>query len=115
MKDFELTVLFRPDLDDFESVLNMVKLIITNHGGEIVKEENNGKKRLSHRIDGYDYTIRCFFGLKLPDDASDKISCILNIKEEILSYVLIWFDHQNKKAYLANLPNTNTPKETRNI
>lgn len=98
MKDFELTVLFPPDLDDLESAINMVKRIITDHGGEIVKEENDGKKRLAYSIGEHDFAIYYFFDLKLPAAASVKISSALNIKDEILRYLLITVDHRDKKA-----------------
>lgn len=101
MKDYELTVLFPTDLDDLESAVNTVRRIITNHGGEIVKEENDGKKRLAYRIYGQDFAIYYFFDLKLPANVSAKISSDLNIKDEVLRYLLILADRRDKNKHIS--------------
>lgn len=98
MKDFELTVLFRPDLDDLELALDIVRRLITDHGGEIVKEENDGKKRLSYNIREHDYAIYYFFVLKLPADTTTKICNTLNITDEVLRYLLVTVDSRHQES-----------------
>ena len=102
MKDFELTVLFRPDIDDLESALDRLRYIIVNHGGEIIKEENDGKKRLAYPIMEYDYAIYYFFVLKLPTDERSEICRILNITDEVLRYLLVRRDSRENSTALAN-------------
>lgn len=101
MKDYELTVLFPPDSDDFESAVDMVRRIITDYGGEIIKEENDGKKRLAYRIYGQDFAIYYFFDLRLPAHAPAKISSALNIEELVLRYLLIRVDNRNEKKHIS--------------
>ena len=53
MKDYELTVLIHPDLEaDLEKPLDKVRGLIKANGGEIVKEDNWGKKRTAYPING---------------------------------------------------------------
>ena len=51
MKEYELTVLIHPDLEaDLETPLDKVCKLVKDNGGEIVSEDNWGKKRLAYRI-----------------------------------------------------------------
>ena len=48
MKDYELTVLFHPDLEmNLEPSLDKVKKIVEENGGKINKITEDGKKRLA--------------------------------------------------------------------
>lgn len=44
VKEYELTVLIHPDLEtDLDKALGKVKSLVTDNGGEIIKEDNWGK------------------------------------------------------------------------
>ena len=80
MKEYELTVLIHPDLEaDLDKALDKVKSLITDNGGEIIKEDNWGKKRLAYRIDGQNFAVYVYFDVELPAEAPLKISNTLNI------------------------------------
>ena len=100
MKDYELSVLFHPDLEmNLDPALDKVKKIIEQNGGKIEKEENDGKKRLAYSINGQDFAVYYFINLSLPADAPAKISSTLNITDEVLRYLLVRVDE--RKAKLA--------------
>lgn len=93
MKQYELTVLIRPELEtDLEPALKKVRDIITGAGGTIAKEDNWGKKKLAYSIAKGDFAIYVFFDLELPADAPLKISNTLNITDELLRYLLVKTD-----------------------
>lgn len=99
MKDYELTVLIHPDLEvDIEAPLEKVRSIIKNAGGEIVKEDNWGKKKLAYAINREDFAVYVYMDVKLPADAPQKISNTLNITDEVLRYLLVTVDEKGKKA-----------------
>ena len=53
MKEYELSILFHPDLEmNLDPALDKVKKTITTLGGDITKEESDGKKRLAYKISG---------------------------------------------------------------
>ena len=111
MKDYELTVLFHPDLEmNLDPALDKVKKIIENAGGEITKEENEGKKRLAYSVKGQDFAIFYFFNVKLPTEAPLKISNTLNITDETLRYLLVRVDE--RKAKMEARRKTKNPEET---
>lgn len=100
MRDYELTVLFHPDLEmNLDPALDKVKKLITANQGEITKEENDGKKRLSYTIDGQDFAVYYYIDVKLPAAAPAKIESVLNITDEVIRHMLVKADE--RKAKLA--------------
>ena len=100
MKDYELSILFHPDLEmNLDPVLGKVKKLIEDNGGKIVKEENDGKKRLAYSLKGQDFAVYYFYVVELPAEAPAKISSVLNITDEVLRHLLVRVDE--RKAKLA--------------
>ena len=98
MKDYELTVLFHPDLEmNLDPALDKVKKIIESAGGKITKEENEGKKRLSYSVDSQDFAVFYYIDVELPAEAPMKISSTLNITDEVLRYLLVRADVRKAK------------------
>lgn len=101
MKEYELTVLIHPDLEvNLDAPLKKVREIVTSAGGEIVSEDNWGKKKLTYRIRKEDFAVYVYFDVKLPADAPLKISNTLNITDEVLRYLLVTVDEKGR-ALLA--------------
>lgn len=101
MKEYELTVLIHPDLEvDLDAPLNKVRDIIKTAGGEIVSEDNWGKKKLAYRINNQDFAVYVYMDVKLPADAPLKISNTLNITDEVIRYLLVTVDEKGR-ALLA--------------
>lgn len=99
MKEYELTVLIHPDLEvDLETPLKKVRGYITNAGGEIIREDNWGKKKLAYKINREDFAVYVYMDVKLPADAPLKISNTLNITDEVLRYLLVTVDEKGRKA-----------------
>ena len=99
MKDYELSVLFHPDLEmNLEPALDKVKKIIETAGGKINKEDNDGKKRLAYSINGQDFALYYYFDVALPSEAPAKISSVLNITDEVLRYLLVRADERRAKV-----------------
>ena len=68
MKDYELTVLFHPDLEmNLDPAIDKVKKLIESNGGKIIKEENDGKKRLAYSINNQEFAIYYFADVELPE------------------------------------------------
>lgn len=98
MKEYELTVLIHPDLEaDLDTPLNKVKGIIKDAGGEIISEDNWGKKKLQYRINKQDFAVYVYMDVKLPATAPLKISNILNITDEVLRYLLVSVDEKGRQ------------------
>ena len=99
VKEYELTVLIHPDLEaDLDKALDKVRGLITDNGGEIIKEDNWGKKKLAYQIRREDFAVYVYMEVSLPADAPLKISNTLNITDEVLRYLLVKADDKMRQA-----------------
>ena len=113
MKDYELTVVFHPDLEmNLDPALDKVKKIIESNQGKITKEENDGKKRLSYKIGGQEFGVYYYFDLQLPAEAPAKISSTYNITDEILRYLLVKTDPRRVKLAALKEEEEESAEET---
>ncbi|MGD8374036.1 MAG: 30S ribosomal protein S6 [Candidatus Woesebacteria bacterium] len=93
MRDYELIVVFHPDLEiDLEKPLTKVRSIITDNGGEITKEDNWGKRKLAYKIRKEEFGVYVYFDVKIPAQSVKKIQSVLNITDEVLRYLLTAVD-----------------------
>lgn len=99
MKKYELSLLIHPDLEaNLDETLTKLRGIITEAGGEIENEDNQGKKRMAYQIKGQDFAVYVYMDLLLPSDAPLKISNTFNITDEVLRYLLVLTDEKGRKA-----------------
>ncbi len=97
--EYELVLLFQPKLEsDQAPALKKVAKIITDNGGEIVNEEDWGRKELAYKIGGETHAIYHIYTLNLPAEAPNKISSVLNITDEVLRHLLTKVDQKVKSA-----------------
>ncbi|TAH35731.1 30S ribosomal protein S6 [Candidatus Saccharibacteria bacterium] len=102
MREYELTVLFQPDLEvNLEPALKKVRDIITSNKGNITSEDNWGKKKLAYRIAREDFAIYVYFEVELPALAAGKIDQTLNITDEVIRHLLVSVDTKAKAALEA--------------
>lgn len=98
MKQYELTVMFHPDLEmNLTPAVDKVNKIIESAGGKIVKETNEGKKHMCYAIKANEYAVYYFYELELPAEAPAKISSTLNITDEVIRYLLCATDPRKAK------------------
>lgn len=100
-RDYELVVLLHPDLEiDLEKPLAKLRKIIADNKGDIVKEENWGKRKLAYRIKNEDFAMYMYMEVALPAETVKKLQSTLNITDEVLRYLLTAVD---PKAVAAKL------------
>lgn len=98
MKEYELSILFHPDLEmNLDPAVAKVKKAVESNGGKITKEEPEGKKRLSYSIGGNDYAIYYYLNAELPAEAPAKISNILGITDEVIRFLIVKADPRRAK------------------
>lgn len=98
MKNYELTLLFHPDLEmNLEPATAKIKDLVEKNGGKITKEVNDGKKHLAYSIKGQDFAVYYYYEVSLPADAPKKMENVLNITDELLRYLLVSVDERKLK------------------
>lgn len=91
MKYYELSVIGNPDTH--AEIMRKVEEVLSKHA-EIVKIEEDGIKRLAYPIEGHDKGDYIYYNIVMKDeDAPQKISSALNLKDEVLRYLLVSVDN----------------------
>lgn len=91
MRGYELVVIIRPDLDDeaTEAVIEKVRSMIENNGGEVGKIDKWGKRRLAYEIkdlrDGF-YVVIKFKGEVA---VSAELDRVLKITDPVLRHMIV--------------------------
>ena len=97
MKEYELVVLYHPDLEvDIAKATEKVAKIIADAKGKIIKQEDWGRKKLAYPIKGEKFAIYSVYALELPAAAPKKINDILNITNEVIRFLLTSVDPKIK-------------------
>lgn len=95
MADYEIAVLFQPDLDaDLEKGTKKVEKIFADNGGKIEKTDNWGKKKLAYKIGSVDQGVYVFYTVSLPSESVRKVEGVLNITDEVIRYLISKIDHK---------------------
>lgn len=88
-RDYEMVVLFHPDLEmDLDKPLKKVEGIITAQKGEITKTSNWGKRKLAYPINKQEHAVYVYYEISVGAEAVSKIQNTLNITNEVLRYLL---------------------------
>lgn len=99
MRDYELVVLLHPDLEiDLEKPLTKLRQLIADGKGEIVKEDNWGKRKLAYAIKNENFAVYTYLEVKLPAESVKKLQSTLNITDEVLRYLLTAIDLKARAA-----------------
>ena len=107
MQEYELTVLIHPDLEtEIDKTLDNLRGLVKDAGGQVVKEDNWGKKKLAYSIKKEDFAVYVAFDLQLPADAPLKISNTLNISDYCLRYLLVKVDEKERAKLEASKKRT---------
>lgn len=114
MKEYELTVLVHPDLEtDLDAPLTVVRTLITENGGKILREDTWGKKRLAYKIKGQDFAVYHYMEVELPADAPLKVSNTLNITDGVIRYLLVKADLKGRALLAEAKQDTSTEEDSK--
>ncbi len=98
-KVYELTVLFHSDLEmDLDKPLKKFEGIIKDHKGEIVNQENWGKRKLAYSIKKQDFAIYVLNDVKIAPEQAGKVQQLLNITDEVIRYLMVEKDLKAAEA-----------------
>ena len=90
MAEYELSVLYHPDLEiDIDKALSKVEKIIKDNGGKIVDSDNWGKRKLAYPINKEDHAVYVFYNIELPGENVTKVEGVMNITDEVLRYLIV--------------------------
>lgn len=89
MSQYEIAVLYHPDLEvDLSKAEEKVTKIVNSNGGKITNTDNWGKRKLAYTIAKQDYGVYVFYTVELPPEAVGKVESTLNITSEVIRYLI---------------------------
>lgn len=89
MNQYELAVLFHPDLEvDLSKAEEKVSKIVADNGGKIVATDNWGKRRLAYKIKGNEHAVYVFYTVEMPGTGLAKVESLLNITDEVIRFLI---------------------------
>jgi small subunit ribosomal protein S6 len=91
MRQYELTVIVQPDLDETatEGVVNRVKEMITGNDGEIIKEEIWGARRLAYPIMNFREGYYVYMEVAFAPEFGVELKQSLRYIEPVIRYMLV--------------------------
>lgn len=100
---YELAVLYRPDLEDkIDEVSQKFQKLIKDSGGQIIREDNWGRRQLAYEIAKQMHAIYIFYDIELPPASIAQLEESFNIADEILRYQFYKPDLKALKIALDN-------------
>ena len=89
MEQYELAVLYHPDLEiDLEKATSKVEKQIAASEGKITNTENWGKRKMAYKIAKQEHAVYVIYTLELPASGVKKLNDSLNITDEVIRFLI---------------------------
>lgn len=90
MRKYELVVLLHPDLEiDVDTPISKIETIIANAGGNVLKKDNWGKRKLAYKIRKQDFAVYVCFDVMVEPAKVAKIESDILLTEEIMRHIIV--------------------------
>lgn len=96
MHKYELMYIVRPDVDEdtLKATREKVAGVITGNGGEIVKSDDMGKRRLAYLIDKYREGVYTVVNFNAAATMVAELERVINIDENIIRHMVVNMDEK---------------------
>ena len=90
-RDYDLGVVINPDVGDDQAraIVERVSQTIAANGGQLVRVNAVGRRRLAYPIEHHRDGLYFFFDLSLPPTAAGEVERALRVNEEIIRHLMI--------------------------
>jgi small subunit ribosomal protein S6 len=114
MRDYELTVVVRPDIDDNQTKAANTRIqgLITQRGGEITNIQEWGKRRLAYHIQHHAEGTYFVYRAQMEPASAAEIEHELNLDEQVLRFITVHLEPKELEA-LKNPPAPMAPRPER--
>ncbi|HBG10524.1 MAG: 30S ribosomal protein S6 [Limnochordia bacterium] len=91
MREYELMVIYSPELDEeaLTAQIERTKDLIVGVGGEVEKVDQWGKRRFAYEIKNYTEGFYVVIDFKAESGATSEVERILKITDEVVRYLLV--------------------------
>lgn len=86
---YEIAVLYHPDLEvDLDKATGRVEKIFTDNGGNVVSQDNWGKRKLAYDIKKCESAIYVIYTVEFPPENVRKVESTMNITDEVIRFLI---------------------------
>jgi len=89
MEQYELSVLYHPDLEiDLDKATARVEKLVAASEGKITATDNWGKRKMAYKIKKQEHAIYVMYTLEMPTAGVKKLNDSLNISDEVIRFLI---------------------------
>ncbi|MBI4654778.1 MAG: 30S ribosomal protein S6 [Nitrospirae bacterium] len=112
MNYYENIMIIGPNFDskEIERASERVKDVINKSGGEILKEENWGRKKLAYTLNKQKEGFYVFVLFKAPSSTILELERFYKVFDPVFKFLIVKLRKKEIKAVTASLTQTNTRK-----
>jgi small subunit ribosomal protein S6 len=105
MNFYENILILSPNLDDkeLESAVERVKNIVIKSGGEILKSENWGRRKLAYNLKKQDKGVYYLLVFKSPPEVVSEIERLYKVFDSLLKFLVIKLKKKQVAAVMSSL------------
>ncbi|MCL2038464.1 30S ribosomal protein S6 [Candidatus Saccharibacteria bacterium] len=93
MREYEVSILFHPDLElNLSPAIERVEKAIADLGGAIANTTEEGRKKLAYKIAGLDSAIFYYYDVKLEPSNVAKLDRALVLMNEVIRHLVVAAD-----------------------
>lgn len=89
MRLYEMMVLISPDLEEPKEEVEKIEEVVRGLGGEVVKTDVLGKKRLAYQIQKKNEGIYVLFNFKLEPQATFELKRVLGLRPNVWRQMIV--------------------------
>ena len=91
MRNYEAMYILKPTLEDeaINAAVTRFEDVVKNGGGEIIKSDRWGKRRLAFEVNGVTEGYYVLMAFKSPSSASQELERILKISDDVVRHLVI--------------------------
>ncbi|MCG9969015.1 30S ribosomal protein S6 [Pelotomaculum terephthalicicum JT] len=91
MRKYEVVFVIRPDLDDDKNtaVIDKFKDLVESQGGEVLKVDKWGKRRLAFEVKDFREGFYVIFHINAESKVSSELDRVFKITDEVLRHIIV--------------------------
>ncbi len=94
MRKYEVVFVLRPDLDEEKSaaVMERFKNLIESQGGEVLKLDKWGKRRLAYEVKDFREGVYIIVHMNAQSKVATELDRVFKITDEVLRHIIVRID-----------------------
>ncbi len=91
MRNYEAMYVLKPELEEeaLNAAIARFEEVVTNNGGEVVKTDRWGKRRLAYEVKGYLEGFYVLMEFKAPNTLSQELDRIFKIQDDVIRHLVV--------------------------